>query len=188
MYNETKVEEETVQTRVTEGAEQAAPSSAAEPPSDFQQRLLAGAVLRTQLLRLAMKGVNATQAAKVVGVSSATAREVYREPEFRAEVLKKVNGAFEDIDAAFSSKKKTLHELIDEQAYRSCESLIDMLQDEQLHPSLKVKIHQDFLNRSEESMPKSGAVYKVEPAELSRAAQVAQEMDNVIQFKKKTGS
>lgn len=151
---------------------------------EFRDRLLTTSVTRVQLLRLAMKGLNAKQAAAVVGCHEQTARGHYAEPEFRRAVLAKVEAAFEGVDAAFAERKRDLHEMLEEQAYRSCEELIEMVGDPELHPSLKVKIHQDFLNRVEDSAPQHKASYKLQPQDLQHAAKVAREMDNVIPFNK----
>lgn len=162
-----------------------ASSFASEVPDELlRDRLLTTSVVKIQLLRLAMRGFNATEAAKVVGVSAQTARSHYADPEFRSAVAAKVDAAFADIDEAFVRKRKSLHEMIEEQAYRSCEDLIEMLDSPDLHPSLRAKINQDFLDRVEESATVQRAV-KLEPADLRRAAQVAEEMDNVIQLRRK---
>lgn len=166
----------------------AANPSAALPLFSAEERneLLRIEVTKSQLLRLAMKGLNATEAAKVLDLHPSTVRGYYREPAFRTAVLKKVEGVFEDIDVAYLNKRKSLHEMLEEQAYRSCQDLIAMLDDEEtpLHPSLKVKIHQDFMNRVEDSKQLTG-VMKVEPKDLQHAARVAQEMDGVIEMKKR---
>lgn len=156
---------------------------------DFQSRLLKTEIAKLQILRLAMEGKTATEAAKVMGLSAETVRGYYRDPEFRLAARKKVEAAFADVDGAFRERRKTLHEMLEEQAYRSCEDLIEMLNsdDAPLLPSLKVKIHQDFMNRVNDSKPLSGAVMKLDPAELRHAANVAAEMDNVISIKRKTG-
>lgn len=149
-----------------------------------RDRLLTTSVMRVQLLRLAMKGLNATQAAKVVGCAPETARSHYATPEFRRAVLEKVEQAFEGIDAAFIEKKASLHEMLEEQATRSCEELIQMLEGSDLHPSLRVKIHQDFLNRVEDSAPTAKHSYKMDATDLRHAAKVAQEMDSVLPMRR----
>jgi hypothetical protein len=151
-------------------------------PGEQFRGLLTSAVVRAQLLRLALKQIPAAHAAKICGVCVATAQAVYRDPEFRREVLRKVESAFGDVDAAFAAKRKGLHEMLEEQAYESCQDLIDMLQNPDLHPSLRVKINQDFLNRHEESSTIQRG-FKMDPSDLRHAAKVAQEMDNVIPFK-----
>lgn len=148
-----------------------------------RERLLSTEVCRAQLLRLAMKGLPAAQAAKVVGCSAETARAHYRSPDFRRACLAKVEAAFEGIDEQLFQKQKSLHEKIEEQASRSCDELIMMVEDPDLHKSLKVKIHQDFMNRVQDSSQVTRSM-KIEPADLAHAAKVGREMDNVIPFKK----
>lgn len=151
-------------------------------------RLLKQAVLRRQLLRLAMKGVDATQAARIVGCSKWTTREIYREPRFRQEVMGKVEGAFADIDHIFREKKKSLHERIDEQAERSFEGLVSLLDDTDTSNHLKAKIHMDFLDRSAESQKQTVVNHaRLDPQQLIAAARTAVEMDNVVPFRKKVG-
>lgn len=140
--------------------------------------LLRTAVQRTQLLRLAMKGLNARQASKIVGCSSSQAALIYREPEFRQLALARVEAAFSGIDASYVEHKRSLHEQIEAQAEQSFLELVELLKEE-IHPSLKVKIHQDFLNRCEESQPqhKVNTGHRFSPEELQRAALTAREMD-----------
>jgi len=152
---------------------------------EVRDRLLTTSVTKAQLLRLAMKGLNATQAAKVVGCSAETARSHYATPDFRRAVLAKVEEAFEGIDLAFAERRKDLHQMLEEQAYSSCEELIAMVGNPDLHPSLKVKIHQDFLNRVEDSAQQTKHSYKMDANDLRQAAQVAKEMDSVIPITRK---
>lgn len=153
------------------------------PEAVSDARLLSTAVLRSQLMRLAQKGLNATEASKVVGCSPQTARLHYS--AFRTEVIQRVESIFADIDAAYANKRKDLHQALEEQAYTSFEDLVAMLGDDKLHPALRVKINQDFLNRVEDSQPmhrvNNGAL---EPEALAQAAKVAREMDNVIEIRK----
>lgn len=155
---------------------------AADPVN--RDRLLKTAVTRVRLLRLAMRGMHASDAAKEIGIHATTARQHYSDPDFRREVIKKVEGAFFDVDSAFAEKQKTLHERLEEQASKSFEELVTLAADSDLHPALKVKIHQDFLNRTDESKPLSGTSYKLDPASLHRAAVSAREMDKVIPMRR----
>lgn len=155
-------------------------------------RLLRVEVQRTQLLRLAMKGLPASKAAEFIGISAATARSHYLDPDFRRSCLSKVEAAFADIDDAFIHKRKSLHEMIEEQALSSFKDLCGMLCDADLMPSLRVKINQDFLNRCEESSPQANinvSGHRFTPEELQRAAAVAREVDaKVVPIRKeKTG-
>lgn len=151
---------------------------------EVHQRLLKTAVTRVQLLRLAMRGMHASEAAKQLGIHAVTARGHYADPSFRREVLGKVEGAFADIDNAFTEKQKTLHERLEEQAAKSFEELVALADQDDLHPALKVKIHQDFLNRTDESKPLTGHTTKIDPTWLHHAAGVAKEMDKVIEIRK----
>jgi len=152
---------------------------------ELKDRLLRTSVTKIQLVRLAMKGLNATQAAKVVGISKETARAYYAEADFRKEVLSRVDAAFVDIDSAFCSKRKSLHEMLEEQAYKSCEDLVAMLENPDIHPSLRVKINQDFLNRVEDTAQFSKQPYRMDAADLQHAAKVAMEVDKVVEIRKK---
>lgn len=155
-------------------------------PLEERPRLLMTAVMRIQLLRLAMKGMNATEAAQLVGCSSATARKHYADPSFRREVMGKVDKAFEGIDQAWAGKKKSLHELIDEQAYDSFHQLVSLLQSDDLAPSVKVRVHQDFLNRCEESQQKGSlTLQKIDVNQLMEASKVAQESEKVFEMKRR---
>lgn len=140
--------------------------------------LLKTAVQRVQLLRLAMKGINAKRASEIIGCSHAHAAAQYRDPDFRRQVLAKVDRAFEDVDLGFVEGKRSLHELIETQAMDSFKDLVELLK-EDIHPSLKVRIHQDFLNRCEDSQPqhKVNAGHRFSPEELQRAALTAREID-----------
>lgn len=147
-------------------------------------RLLTTVVLRAQLLRLALKGLNATEAAKIVGCHEATARVHYRDPSFRDEVRAKVDQAFMDVDEAYTSKQKGIHERLNDQALRSFEDLIGMLENPDLHPSIRMRINQDILNRVEDAQPMHKVNTTVDAAALQRAASTAREMDKVIPFRK----
>lgn len=147
-------------------------------------RLLTTVVLRAQLLRLALKGLNASEAAKIVGCHEATARTHYRDASFRQEVRAKVDQAFFDVDEAFTDKQRGIHELLNDQAVKSFEDLMSMLQDPDLHPSIRMRINQDVLNRVAEAAPTHKNITTVSPEQLQRAAKVAKEMDNVVPFRK----
>ncbi len=151
-------------------------------PRHLQYKQMSTAVRRQLLLRLAMKGLSAKDAAPLVGCSVACARMVYADPVFRRDVDKMVQGAFADIDSRFIEKKKTLHERLEEQAEESFSDLVNMLRDENLLPSLRVKINQDFLNRSQQTMAQTQVNHaKMTPEMLIRAASVAREIEgNVI--------
>lgn len=151
-----------------------------------EQRLLTSSLVRVQLMRLAMKGMSATEAARVLGIQPSTAMRHYRSKEFREAVLKKVEGAFADVDRSFEEKQKTLHEKLEEQAAKSFDDLVRMLSDKSLAPAHRIKINQDFLNRSEQTQPMSKVTTGgVDGEALRRAAVAAQEMEaGVVPIKK----
>lgn len=145
-----------------------------------QVRLLRSAVLRANLLRLACRGMTAKEAAERLKISVETARYIYRDRQFRTDVLRQVDKAFEDVDSTFKSKKKDLHERISEQAERSFDDLCQMLDNPDLQPSIRMRINQDFLNRSHDTAQVQARSTKLNPEELARAAETARQMDNVI--------
>lgn len=158
---------------------------AARVEAHIDQRLLTSAVLRVQLLRLAMKGVNATRAAEMLGCAPETARRHYADPTFRRAVLGKVDDAFVGVDAAFAEQKKTLHERLAEKADKAFEELCVLLDSQNTPMHLKVKIAQDFLDRNPETQ--AGFVQrhgKFDPEQLAAASRVAREMDNVVSITK----
>lgn len=152
-------------------------------PSQGQLRQ---AVRRAHLLRLAMKGLNATEAAQVVGCAPETARAVYSDVEFRKAVLGGMERVFEGIDSEFVRRKASLHEMLEEQAYSSFTALQELLQ-EDIHPGLKVKIHQDFMDRCPETQSQRTATLKFDPEQLALAARAAREMDAAIDVKVVSG-
>lgn len=165
-----------------EPADKSAPTPIPAPVEEA--RLLSTAVVRSQLMRLAQKGLNASEAAKVVGISAQTARLHYA--AFRREVLERVESVFADVDAAYAGKRKLLHEMLEEQAYSSFEELVSMLGSSDLHPALRVKINQDFLDRVEDTqkMHKVNSAGALTAEALASAAKVAREMDNVVEIRK----
>jgi hypothetical protein len=142
-----------------------------------------GMVTRQMLLRLAMKGLNATKAARAAGLNPYTVRAIYRDPNFRKEVYGRVDGAFDEVDKAFHETKKSLHECLAEEAEHAFETLRDMLADQQTMPSLKVKIAQDFLDRNPETQPGHTVTrfsMQMQSEELAHAARIAKEMDSGV--------
>lgn len=148
-----------------------------------KRTLLKGLVLRQQLIRLAMKGLNATRAASVVGCAKETARGIYRDPDFRKEVVGRVDGAFGDVDLAFVEQKKSLHERLAERAERAFDQLCNLLDNEETMPSLKVKIAQDFMDRNPETQA-GHTTTRLNPAfqseALAHAARIAREVDEKV--------
>ena len=143
-------------------------------------RQMKRAVARVQLLRLAMRGMNAKQAAQAVGLPESTVLLHYRDPEFQEEVMKRVSGALGSSDANFKGKVKTLHERIEEQAEASFQDLVEMLENEKLPLHLRARINQDFLDRCQASQKENTLNVKgltIDPNQLIVAAQVAMEID-----------
>lgn len=136
-------------------------------------------VTRLKLLRLAQQGLNATTAAKALGISPSQARVHYADPSFQKEALGRVSKAFAGMDDNFLSATKTFAERLEEQAERSFDALVTMLEEKRLSPALEARVHQDFMDRSQESMKNMRAVSKTEidPTLLARAARTASEMD-----------
>lgn len=177
-----------------EAALQDAPSSKGSvvlemPNSELETRLLRTSVTRIQLQRLAMRGLHASEAAKLLGISSATARSHYSDPDFRRAVLSKVDGAFIGTDAEFIERARTLTERLEEQATKSFQALQEMLEPDtnkgrEISDNLKYRIHTGFLDRHSETATITKAKVTVDPILLAVAARAAIEMDNVVTIKK----
>jgi hypothetical protein len=150
-------------------------------------KLMTQAVRRAQLLRLALRGVNAKKAAEVIGCSHATARAVYADPEFRKGCLGRLDDAFADIDASFATRKRSLIERMEEKAEVAFETLVGLLEAHDTKDVYKIKIAQDFLDRNPTTQ--AGHVVRTgplaDPDKLSQAARVAREMDNVLIMEKR---
>src|SRR5579883_317391 len=93
--------------------------------------LLTQAVRRARLLRCAMRGLNATQAARVVGCSTATARQVYADQVFRNRVQQEQERVLGVVDSAFAERQLTLHERIERKALDAFKLLEGLMEDEQ---------------------------------------------------------
>ena len=135
-----------------------------------------------------MRGLHASEAAKILNIHVSTARMHYSDPDFRRAVLAKVDGAFAGTDAAFVERTKTLTERLEEQASKSFEALQKMLDPvaygQQISPALEFRIHTSFLDRHQETSPVSRSQISLDPVQLSVAAKAATEMDKVIEMKK----
>lgn len=158
------------------------PRLAAELAVEASPRLLTTAITRAQLLRGALQGLTATQAAVVCKCSAATARHVYADPSFKAEVLKKVEAAFEGVDLTFVERKKTTFERIQEYGDKAFDELISIMEDTDTHKALKVRVATNILDRIPET--RAGEVHEhhlgFDPEQLSHAAKVAREMDGAL--------
>lgn len=142
-------------------------------------------VLRARALRLALKQVSARKAAPILGINYETARKIYADPSFQAEVRKRIDVAFEDVDTAFITGHKTLHEKIAEKGNAAFEALCQMLDDQGTLPGHRIKIAQDILDRNEATQAgKTVRHTNLDVDKLRVAANAAREMDNVIPFKK----
>jgi len=133
------------------------------------------------MLRLAVRGVNATAAAKVIGCRPETARKYYADPAFRREAFAKVESAFAGVDSDLGNEKRTLHQKLSEAADEAFEELYGMLKNAQTAAAHKIKIAQDFLDRNPETQ--AGFTTRnvtLSPEQLASAARAAREMDNVI--------
>lgn len=158
--------------------------------SSLETRLLRSSVTRVQLLRLAMRGLHATEASRIVGCHVATARTHYSDPDFRRAVLSKVEGAFAGTDAAFIARTKTLTEKLEEQAAKSFDELTEMLDPNGrfgvANQNLRFRINKDFLDRHAETAPVTRSKVTLDPMQLTIMAQAASEMDDhkVVEMKK----
>ena len=145
------------------------------------RRLVRSAIIRLQLERLAMRGVNATRAAELVGCHRDTSRGVYRDPRFKKKVLGKINAALGEVDQTIFKEKKDLHARLAEKCEDAFQKLCDLMEDPETSTAHQIKIAQDFLNRNPESQPGATIMKReFDPEQLSRAARVAKEMENVV--------
>lgn len=137
-------------------------------------------IMRARCLRLALQGMNAKRAAAATGYPYDTVRRIYREPGFQADVRRRVDLTFEDIDVAYQTREKTLHEKIAEKAEDAFATLCEMLEDDRTLPGHKIKIAQDLLNRREDTTPFSARTTNLDADKLRAAALAARDMDAVI--------
>lgn len=144
------------------------------PPTALDLRR---AVRGAQLSRLARAGLPASKAAEVVGCSPSTARSAYRDPAFQRRVLGSVEDTYAPVDEAFVEHRQGFHQLLEEQAYKSFDDLVKMLDNPHLQPGLRAKINLSFLDRHPESQEGNVRTHKIDPAALMLAAAVAKEMD-----------
>lgn len=155
----------------------------APAPAD-RARLLSSAVTRAQLMRCAMKGINATKAALLVGCTTSFARRTYADPAFKRECLAIVEGVFGDIDKVYAEKRRDLHAELESQALKSFDDLVTMLEDDELTPAIRMRINQDFLDRSAATASYAPRSADLGAQQLQIAAAAAREMDNVIPITK----
>jgi hypothetical protein len=146
-------------------------------PVGRPERLMTG-VRRAQLKRLAMRGLNATEAAAMVGCSPGTARSVYADPEFRKEVLAKVNGAFSESDEKFVFKRRGWTERFDEQADKAFNLLSELMESETVATGDRTRIAIQFLDRTPATERGQHVEHrvKIDAEQLAVAAEVASEI------------
>jgi len=150
------------------------------------ERLMTSSVLRAQLLRLAVRGCSATEAARVLKCHPQTAMKIYADPDFRKAAIRKLDRAFGLTDEDFAVEKRSLILRLQEKAENAFSLLCDLLESNDTQPALRVKIAQDFLDRNPETQPGYTVQHKrFEPEQLMQAARAAREMDNVIPIRKK---
>lgn len=146
------------------------------------------AVQRLKLRRLAAKGVNAKQAAEGLGLHMNTVRSVYRDPQFKQEVMAAVNGAFEDIDDEIVARQRSLEEEMEALAWDAFSILKDKLTsgDAKLTDYQRAKLAEGVLDRMQATAKYSKNIQvgtKLEADDLVRASQTAREMEHSLQQK-----
>ncbi len=144
------------------------------PPTS---RGLRKSVLRMQLLRMAMRGINIKEAAMALDISPDQVAVHYRDPDFQKEVIRRVSGAFQDPDSEFVDQKKTLLEKVNDQAEKSFDRLVQILDQRLLAPKDEVRVHQDFLDRAKDTSKIERREVLIDHQALANAAKVASEMD-----------
>lgn len=159
---------------------------AAQAVDDVGEGLLRQAVRRAQLLRCALRGLTAKDAAAFVGCSHATACGVYNDPGFRRMVLEKQAGVFEGVDERFEKKQLSLHERIERKAVDAFEKLCDLLDSPETNPSLQFRVAQDILDRTPEVAKAAPRAAEDLESVLRIAASAASDMDaKVVEMKRR---
>lgn len=154
--------------------------------ADEQPKLLKQSVVRAKLVRLAQRGLNASQAARHVPYSQQVVQTIYRDPTFRREVLGRVEEALGNVDESFHIEEETLHSRLKSSADEAFRVLYDMLTDKETHPGYRMKIAQDILDRNDETMAGHQVVRKTFDVEqLKQAARTAREMDDTLPMKRR---
>lgn len=150
-----------------------------------QPQALPKEVMRARLLRLALRGQNARQAAQACGYAYDTVRRIYADPAFQADFRKRVDLAFEDVDTEFIQSQKSLADKVSEKANTAFTVLCELLESEQTLAGHKIKIAQDILDRTAETATFSPRTTALDADKLRAAALAARDMDNVIPIRKK---
>lgn len=161
---------------------------AAEEFRPLARRLLKSEILRAQLLRSALRGLTAKQSSEALGCSYWMARQCYAEPHFRRTVLSKVEGALAYADELYNKQTKSLHERIAEKSEKAFEVLCDLLENPSTHPSIRMRIGQDLMDRTPDLSKSTTVEHKhaFSAEQLVLAARTAEEMHkpNVISIRK----
>jgi hypothetical protein len=157
----------------------------AELALQHEPKLVKQLVVRARLLRFALRGLNARQAAQLIGEPYQTVRAIYADPTFKREVQQRINGAFEGVDSQFVAEQKTVTDAIKDKAGAAFNYLCELLEDPNAHPGYRMRAAQDILDRNEDTQAGSTITKRIDPAQLALAARTAQEMDDVIPIRKK---
>lgn len=155
------------------------------PITLYEGKTMSHAVLRTRLKRLAARGLRATDAARQLGVSPSTVRNIYNDPNFRTEALGMLNNAFEDVDTNLKKSLLSTDEELELGAAEALHGLLSLMRDsEALTINQKIKVYTEMMDRgnitNRKSTSYSGTVdeAKLLSAEtLARNAQAAAEME-----------
>lgn len=156
----------------------------------LKKTLLRREVQRRQILRLALRGFTAKQTSEALGIGYYTVRAWYSEPQFRQQVLSKVEGALAYADELFQKQSKTLHAKIAERSEKAFDKLCEMMDSPGTSDSLKFRICDSFLDRNPEASKHSavdhtGQVdHRFSTEELALAARAAEEMNSKIPSRK----
>lgn len=147
------------------------------------------AVQRAKLKRLAMKGVNAKQAAKLVGLCKETVQAIYRDEGFKRDVLAAVNEAFDEVDDQFRMKQRTIHEEMEMLALDAFDKLKSYITEESnnITDYQRAKLCEGVLDRnlatSKVNRSMTLPTPQLQADTLARAAQVGEEMQQNLQRK-----
>jgi hypothetical protein len=156
-----------------------------------REKHLRRAILFTKLLRCAIRGMSAKEAAKYVGCWRGVAQEIYRDPSFRAQVRERVESSMASGDAEFMQREQTLQDKIAAASNKAFDVLQEMLEDTQQDPRLRVRVAEGFLDRNPEAArkteSKSTHTHNFSVEQLMNAARTADELyaHNVLPIPKK---
>jgi hypothetical protein len=154
-------------------------------PINSDEYLLNQLVWRAKLKRLARNGMKASAAARELGISPATAQQIYNDLEFRREVMSNIHEAFEDLDEKFEEQSRTMGEKLEEGANFALDKVITLLKSDEsnLTDFQRSRVAFDILDRHQDSAKVNRNMQispKLQSEDLRRAAQGAREMDTKI--------